>query len=123
MTPTVTQTNTITPAPTQTTSPTPTPSTGGHICSPPYPNPCDGKHPVCFNVQAKGNCTVTYDVYTTAFKKLFSYTTQVNGNTTLSWALKDKVGNSCSNGLYYLRVSVKGDQGTSSQIIKILILR
>lgn len=129
-TPTWTPTYTVTPTPSGTptaanASPTvtPTPGTGGKLCGPPYPNPCDGKHPVCFNVQAQGNCTVTYDVFTTAYKKVATHSVPVSCNTTLSWDCADKAGGACSNGLYYIRVTVNSAGSAASQIIKVLILR
>ncbi len=121
-TPSPTSTQTL--VPTQSFSPTPTPGTGGRVCSPPYPNPCDGTKPVCFNVQANGNCTIYYDVFTLAFKHIAAYSTRATGNMVLSWDLRDKSGKPCSSGLFYVRVTVKPDFGTkTSQIIKILLVR
>jgi expansin (peptidoglycan-binding protein) len=121
-TPTATNTPTL-PGPTSTPTPTKTPNTGGKVCSPPYPNPCDGRRPMCIDVQAKGSCNVTCDVFTLSYKKVCTLTKKVTGNSTLSWDLTDKAGANCSNGLYYLRVTVSGGGSTSCQTVKALILR
>jgi len=64
------------------------------------------------------------DVFTTAFRRVADFSEQrvPEGKTTLQWDLKDKYGNPVSNGLYYLRVQVKGAQSVT-RVFKILVIR
>jgi hypothetical protein len=62
------------------------------------------------------------DVFTLAFRKIASQTTQVYGSQTLQWDLKDIAGVQVANGLYYVRIHVAGVQSVT-KILKILILR
>jgi flagellar hook assembly protein FlgD len=62
------------------------------------------------------------DVFTLAFRKISSQTTQISGTTTLQWDLKDLSGVQVSNGLYYVRIQVTGVASTT-KILKVLILR
>jgi hypothetical protein len=88
----------------------------------PYPNPSAG-NPVNIDVYLKDAGTVSLDVFTTAFRKVRSYTNSYpEGKCTLVWDLKDKYGSPASNGLYYLRIQVTGTQ-TPTKIFKILIIR
>ncbi len=129
MTATASPTSTTIHPPTFTWTPSATPGTHtpipppGHVCSPPYPNPCDGHHPICVDIACPGTCDVTCDIYTIAFKRLYTSTSRATGNCTVSWNLLDKAGSACGNGLYYLRVTVKGAQGITTQTVKCLILR
>jgi hypothetical protein len=74
-------------------------------------------------VKAQGNCNVTCDVFTTGFNHVCTISQTISRDTTVSWDLKDKSGCPCSNGLYYIRVSVNGAGGISSEILKALLLR
>jgi hypothetical protein len=91
------------------------------IISEPYPNPSTGS-PITINVQVPGPSTVTLDVFTLAFRKIYSQATQVTGSENLQWDLKDVSGVQVANGLYYVRIRVSGSQSTT-KILKVLILR
>jgi hypothetical protein len=127
-TPTSTPTNTLTPQPTSThtdtptITPTDTPTPSSKIIiSAPFPNPSNGS-PIFFNVEVPGPSTVTLDVFTLSFRKIFSETEQINGSQTLQWDLKDVSGVAVANGVYYVRIHVKGSQ-SSTEILKVMILR
>lgn len=91
------------------------------VISPPYPNPSTGS-PISINVEVPGQSTVTLDVFTLAFRKIYSQTAQVYGYQTFQWALKDFSETQVANGLYYVRVHVTGNQ-SATKILKVLILR
>jgi hypothetical protein len=91
------------------------------VISPPFPNPSTGS-PITFNVQVPGQSTVTLDVFTLAFRKIYSQTIQADGLLTLQWDLKDVSGAPVANGLYYVRIHVAGSQ-SATKILKVLILR
>jgi O-glycosyl hydrolase len=125
-TPTATFTFTPTTTPTHTNTPTITPTytattTSSIIISEPYPNPSNGT-PITFNIQVPGESTVTLDVFTLAFRKVYGETTQAYGPVTLQWNLRDISGTQVSNGLYYVRIHVSGGESTS-KIFKVLVLR
>jgi xyloglucan-specific exo-beta-1,4-glucanase len=127
-TPTTTTTSTYTPQSTSTppNSPTVTPTytptlSSIIVISAPFPNPSNGS-PITFNVQVPGQSTATLDVFTLAFRKIYSQTTQADGFLTLQWDLKDVSGTLAANGLYYVRIHVAGSQ-TATKILKVLILR
>lgn len=129
-TPTATSTTTPTSSPTstftRTSTPTITPTysptiTSAIVISAPYPNPSYGS-PIIFNIQVPGESTVTMDVFTLAFRKISSQTTQAYGAETLQWDLKDISGIQVANGLYYVRFQVTGTESTT-RILKVLILR
>jgi len=71
-------------------------------------------------LQAPGDSTADWDVFTTAFRKVVSGNLGPNG---IGWDLKDKNGVEVSSGLYYLRVKVNGGSQTVQRIFKILVLR
>ena len=115
MTPTPSLTNTFTSTPTA----TPVEVTA---ISPPYPNPSKGG-PVSVDVYLAAAGTVNVDVFTTAFRKVYSFSNQYGeGKWTLEWDLKDNFGNPVADGLYYLRVEVKGPQPIT-RIFKVLVFR
>src|SRR5665213_1257655 len=119
---TSTPTNTFTPTGTPTITPTYTPTiTSEIIISAPFPNPSNGT-PITFNIQVPSESTVTLDVFTLAFRKIYSETTQADGPLTLQWDLKDVSGVQVANGVYYVRIHVSGSQ-SATKIIKVLILR
>jgi hypothetical protein len=91
------------------------------VISEPFPNPSSGS-PITFNVQVPGESTVTLDVFTLGFRKVYSETTRAFGPVTLEWNLRDVSGTLVSNGLYYVRIQVTGSQSTT-KILKVLILR
>ena len=121
-TPTRTPTPTVTPTFTVTSSPTVTPTYSGLVLGPPYPNPVLGKGPICFNAQAPGGATLSWDVFTVAFRKIASGTQNITGMTTVTWDLKGKGGLTVSNGLYYLRARLEGVNPVT-KVFKIVILR
>ncbi len=122
--PTMTSSPTVSPTPTITMSPTPSPTLGPVevTLGPPYPNPVSTGGNVYFDVQAPGNAVLSFDVFTTAFRKIGCASFPISGKTTLSWNLRDHEDLPVANGLYYLRVRVKGSQ-SFSQILKVLVLR
>ncbi len=117
-----TPTSTFTFTRTPTVTPTYTPTiTTQIVISEPFPNPSNGL-PITFNVQAPDESTVTLDVFTLAFRKIFGETTQAHGLLTLQWNLKDSSGDQVSNGLYYVRIHVVGSQ-SATKILKVMVLR
>ncbi len=117
-----TPTNTFTPTGTPTITPTYTPTiTSEIIISAPFPNPSNGT-PITFNIQVPGESTVTLDVFTLAFRKIYSETTQADGPLTLQWDLRDVSGVQVANGVYFVRIHVSGSQ-SATKILKVLILR
>jgi hypothetical protein len=127
---TVTNTPTLTPTITITLTPTNTPTvistytptiTSVIIISNPFPNPSYGL-PISFNIQAPNLSTVTMDVFTLAFRKISSKTTQVYGFQNFQWDLKDASENQAANGLYYVHIHVTGSPSTT-KILKVLILK
>ena len=91
------------------------------MISPPFPNPTNGS-PITFKIQVPGESTVTLDVFTLAFRKVYGETTQADGLLTLQWDLKDVSGVGVANGVYYVRIHVVGNQ-SATKILKVLILR
>jgi len=65
---------------------------------------------------------VTMDIFTLAFRKITSQTSQVSSLATFEWDLRDVSGVQVANGLYYVRIHVAGVQSTT-KILKVLILR
>jgi endo-1,4-beta-D-glucanase Y len=127
-TPTGTPTSTYTPQPTltptntSTITPTYTPTISQDIViSQPFPNPSNGS-PITFNVQVPDQSTVTLDVFTLAFRKIYDETKPIYGSQNLYWNLKDRTGIQVADGLYYVRVHVAGSK-SSMKILKVLILR
>jgi len=120
-TPTITLTPTISPTPTVSPTATLTPVTVTTIF-PPYPNPVTGNGPIRVNLICPNNTHLSWDVFTTAFRKIESQSLVVSGSGSFSWDLRDKEGNAAANGLYYLRVTSSG-VNPCQQILKILILR
>jgi hypothetical protein len=118
LTPQPTSTHTNTPTITATYTFTPSPNI---VISAPFPNPSSGSS-ITFNIQVPGESTVTLDVFTLAFRKIYSQTTQADGLVTFQWGLTDMTGVQVSNGLYYVRIHVTGLQ-SETKILKILILR
>jgi hypothetical protein len=126
--PTNTPTNTLTPQPTSTLTNTPTitptytPTISSEIViAQPYPNPSNGS-PMTFNVQAPDQATVTLEVFTLAFRKIYSQTAPFDGSLNLYWNLKDMTGAQAADGLYYVRVHVVGSK-SATKILKVLVLR
>jgi hypothetical protein len=91
------------------------------VISAPFPNPSSGL-PITFNVQVPGESTVTLDVFTLAFRKIYSQTVQADGPLTLQWDLRDVSGVPVANGVYYVRIHVTGNPSVT-KILKVLILR
>jgi len=103
------------------TSASPTVQVTSVIVSPPYPNPADADQTVMVNIQAPGTATVSWSVFTTAFRMIDNGATVINGSGSVQWDLRDKSGSEVAPGLYYLRIEVKGSFGTIRRIAKILV--
>jgi len=69
-----------------------------------------------------GESTVTLDVFTLAFRKIYGETTRADGSLTLQWDLKGVTGVGVANGVYYVRIHVVGSQSVT-KFFKVLILR
>jgi len=127
-TPTGTATNTFTPQPTSTKTNTPTitptytvtPSSD-IVISQPYPNPSSGS-PMTFNVETPDQSTVTLEVFTLAFRKIYSQSALVDGFYSFQWDLKDTKESQAADGLYYVRIHASGSK-SSTKIFKVLVLR
>jgi len=91
------------------------------VISPPYPNPSHGTAPVTVEIKTPGTAEIHWSVFTAAFRKIREGKTIVTGAGSIVWDLKDKAGAPAALGLYYLRVEVKGNTGTTRKILKILI--
>ncbi len=127
-TPTSTATNTFTPQPTstKTNTPTITPTytvtpASDIVISQPYPNPSSGS-PMTFNVETPDQSTVTLEVFTLAFRKIYSQSAPVDGLYSFQWNLKNTKGNQAADGLYYVRIHATGSK-SSTKIFKVLVLR
>ena len=75
-----------------------------------------------FTVQTPDQSTVTLEVFTLAFRKIYGQSSQIDGLLNLYWDLKDMKENQAADGLYYVRVHVTGSQ-SSTKIFKVLVLR
>jgi len=75
-----------------------------------------------FNIQTPDQSTVTLEVFTLAFRKIYSQAAQVDGFYRFQWNLKDMKDNQAADGLYYVRVHVTGSK-SSTKIFKVLVLR
>ncbi|HEY5038781.1 MAG TPA: T9SS type A sorting domain-containing protein, partial [bacterium] len=118
----LTPTFTATPSPTTTLSPTFTPTPVSKIIiSYPYPNPSQGGD-IFINIEAPGEVRVKWSVFTTAFRQIVSGSQNINGTGKIQWNLTDKTGAKVADGIYYIRVSVSGQQNLV-KIFKVLVLR
>jgi hypothetical protein len=129
---TPTATLTFTPSPIPTFTPpltstpifswtgTPTPEEGV-VIGPVYPDPSDGR-PVFWAITVPGPSRVTWDVFTTAFRKITEDAVQVSKTATLHWDLEDRMGNPVASGLYYVRIQVQGLQ-SETRVLKVLVIR
>ncbi len=131
-TPTQGNTATITNTPTQTSTPTltftPTPTVLNNVLyTQPFPNPAT-QGTVEIDVTTLGAASIEMDVFTTGFRKIAERSfNPPAGNplgtvTAVQWDLRDRFGMSVANGLYYVRVQVKG-RYDASRIFKVLVLR
>ncbi|HEY5039827.1 MAG TPA: hypothetical protein VIJ93_12215, partial [bacterium] len=119
LTPVITFTPTSTGFPTSTTTVAGTPS---GVISPPYPNPSRGGEPIVVDIQVSGMVTVKWSVFTTTFRKIQEGYTVLNGNGSIQWDLKDRVGSNVARGLYYFRIEINGNFGTVRKVLKALVL-
>ena len=62
------------------------------------------------------------EVFTLAFRKIFTETIQVDLSQNIQWDLKDAAGVQVANGVYYIRIQVSGNP-SATKILKVLILR
>jgi hypothetical protein len=77
---------------------------------------------VTVNINVSSPSTVSLTVFTMASKKIFEQTWNVTSNTSISWNLNDSQGGTLANGVYYLRIVVKGSQPLT-KILKVMLLR
>jgi hypothetical protein len=104
-------------------TPTATPSLGsGTLISYPYPNPPGPGQSVDIQVHTPDLSTVRYSVFTTAFRKIFESSQELDGAGLLEWNLKDEFGQNVANGLYFIRIVIQGPQGTTQKIDKVIII-
>ncbi len=124
-TPSITPTNILSPTATFTVtlSPTSTPVLLGITMGFPYPNPVNGAGPVNIDVSMPALTTLTWEVFTTAYRKVGGGSQSVIGNSTFTWNLADGGGSTVSDGLYYLRLTALAGGGKTVKIYKILVLR
>ncbi len=75
-----------------------------------------------FNVHTPDQATVTLDVFTLTFRKIYGQNFPIDGSLNLYWDLKDMTGAQAADGLYYVRIQVSGAK-SSTKILKVLVLR
>lgn len=120
-TPSLTPTSTA--GKTNTDTPTSTPTLGSlTVISAPYPNPVSGGT-LSVDVGGEGLTTVKWDVFTAAYRKIFSGEQSIHSSTTLQWNLADEKGSPVASGIYYLRIKADGINGRTVVVKKILVLR
>jgi hypothetical protein len=108
---------------TPTVTPTFTPPVTEVAVGPAYPNPAREELPVLIPIAVPENSVVEWSVFTVAFRKILNVSNPVfAGCTALSWNLRDANGAPVANGLYYIRVQVKGANQTE-KILKLLVTR
>lgn len=118
---TFTASATASPTDRATDSPTAGPVPGGLSLSLPYPNPSYGS-PVGVDIEAPGNATVQWAVFTTAFRRIHSGRFTVSGSGKFQWDLRDQGGQPVAKGIYYLRLKAADSTGSVEKIFKILDL-
>jgi hypothetical protein len=122
LTPTITSTATLTF--TATISPTPTPTENGFFLGPPYPNPVKNGGPITVHMHVTNGTVVEWSVFTTAFRKIFDGTPQIQGNDlTFVWNLEDNWHQPVANGLYYFRYELIMSFVRAQKIQKVLVIR
>ena len=94
---------------------------GGVTFSLPYPNPSKGDIPINVDIGLPGLATVNWAVFTTAFRKIDSGILSFPASGTFQWDLRDRQGTPVAHGLYYLRLEVAGDFGSTKKILKVLV--
>ena len=139
---TITPTVSLTPSSTTTTTPTATATPTGYIIvdyyptftftptpvlvttiCPLYPNPVEGNGgQVSWCVTAPGPGVVRWEIFTTAFRKIYGNSELFNGSGTFQWNLRDQWGIAAANGLYYIRVEVEGDQ-RKRKMMKLIVIQ
>ena len=83
-----------------------------------YPNPA--LVAVRFNLMGACPLAVTWEVYSTAYRRMYSETVLLNGVRTVVWDLKDFKGSRVANGAYHVRFTAK-ELGT--QVRSVMVLR
>jgi len=101
---------------------TPTPASADTVRQA-YPNPISGNGPLYFQVQVVNPSRVTWKIFTTSFRMIYSNQQTVANLETLSWNLLDKNGGAVANGLYYIQVNVADGPTTTQQILKVIVLK
>jgi hypothetical protein len=125
LTPTITSTftATYTSTSTPTVTPTSTPVILTVTIGDPFPNPVVKGNQIQVPIIAPTGSQLEWSVFTLGFRKILDRTQDIPGNQMLlKWDLNDPAGVSVSNGLYYLRVHVRGLK-TADRILKVLVLK
>jgi hypothetical protein len=77
---------------------------------------------VAFTVQASGAQNVSFEVFTSALRKIMGTTLSYYPGEVFKWDLRDRFGVPVASGVYYLRVHVDGPQATT-RVLKVLVIR
>jgi len=65
---------------------------------------------------------VTLTVFTLSGREIYTESLELASNGTIAWDLNDLEGTTVSNGLYYLKIQVTGNQPLV-EVLKVLVLR
>ena len=101
---------------------TPTLAASAEFISVSYPNPVGLNQRVHIQVNISEPSIVTYRVFTTAFREIFSFEKMINSSSVIDWNLRDESGQPVANGLYYIRVTVQNSQQVIQKIEKIIVI-
>jgi hypothetical protein len=74
------------------------------------------------NINIPSPSTVTLTVFTVSSQKIYEKTWNLSSNGSISWNLTNNQGSVVANGVYYMRIVVKGSQ-TSTKFLKVMVLR
>jgi hypothetical protein len=95
-------------------------SAPGFTLSNAYPNPSHGT-PIQWDAQVSGTWTVDLSVFTSRNRKIRQEIFTVNGNTTLTWDLRDKQGGLVANGIYFVRFKAVNGSQIVTRIFKVIV--
>jgi len=73
-----------------------------------------------FNLVVPCPASVTWEVFSVSYRKIYSETVEVNGARIVAWNLKDLKGKNVANGAYHVRFMVEGD---ATAYYKVIVLR
>jgi hypothetical protein len=79
--------------------------------------------PVYFDITCPPNTVVTWEIFTLAFRKIYSGSQTFSENGTVSWDLKDKADIQVANGVYYILVKAFSLGVPITKILKVLVWR